>query len=461
MFTIKKTIFFLIICCSFLKTVIAGTTYWNWQKIAINDVSFPQSFEWGVTSLAHEVDGYAKTSTWYSWEPHTLDNGKPFVATRSGNACKHKKNYKKDVQLMKDMGITSYCFSLDWSRIEPEQGCFDENELQDCLELCIELEKNNIAPIVVLKSHCDPLWFGYIGGFEKEKNIELFERYCLKVYKTLYQKVDRWVTFWAPEAYAMLGYLAGTIPPGIKSLRCAANVLKNELEAHVRVYKTIKESPGGNKTRIGIVKHIHPLQAWHFWDRASCALANMLTNHSIYSFFTTGNLSIKIPLPGKAGAWVSHQNAFAPKSLDFIGINYYGHGYIKNLVNHVNNPAEIPTDIDGISIYPEGLYFGIKDVADNLAKKLNIPLYITQNGIATTDEDIRDLYLKRHLYAVSKALKEGYNIQGYFYYSLLDCFSWGSYEKQFGLCSVDRTTLNRTPKKGAQYYYNVIKKHQK
>jgi len=452
--------FFIFIHC--LSTIpLSAVTYWNWQNISLNAISFPQSFEWGTTSLAHEVEGYAKTSTWYAWQPYTLDNGKPFVATRSGNPCKHKKHYKKDIELMKSIGLTTYCFSLDWSRIEPEQGTFDEQELNSYLELCTELTRNNIIPIVILKSHCDPLWFGYIGGFEKEKNSALFERYCLKVYQHLSPVVSRWVTFWAPEAYAMLGYLAGTIPPGIKSLRSAAQVLKNELEAHVNVYKAIKDTHNGKSHHIGIIKHIHPLEPWHVWDRASCYIARMLTNDLFYTFFTTGNFSIKIPLPGKSGAWITHINTFAPKSLDFIGINYYGHGYMKNLVNHVSNPSEIPTDVDGITIYPEGLYFGIKDVAINLAHKLDIPIYITQNGIATNDESIRDLYLKRHIYALSQALKDGYNVKGYCYYSLLDCFSWGSYEKRFGLCSVDRTTFDRTLKKGANYYCDIIKKYRK
>lgn len=435
------------------------TTYWKWHNINVTNIQFPQSFEWGVTTLTHEVEGNAKTSTWYAWENHLKNDGKPFTTTRSGNGAEHATHYKADIQLMKEMGLTTYCFSIDWSRIEPEQGRFNEAALQHCIDVCDELIKNNIAVTVVLKDYCDPLWWGYVGGFEHEKNIYLFERYCLKMYETLGTRVNRWITFWAPENYAMLGYLAGAIPPGVSNLHRAATVLKNEFEAHVRVYKAIKAAPHGNTTHIGIIKHVHLLEPWHLWDRASCYVANRLTNTSFYDFFTTGTFTIKLPIPGKAGAWVKHTNAFAPKSLDFVGINYHSHGYMKNIVNHVSNPSEIRTDVAGISVYPEGLYGAIKEVSDNMAKKLNIPIIITQNGIATRDESIRDLFIKRHLYAVHKAKTDGYDVQGYYYYSLLDGFSWGSYDTQFGLFSVDRVTMNRTQKTGSNYYIETLKKH--
>lgn len=434
------------------------TTYWKWQNINISNMQFPASFEWGLTTLAYEAEGYAKTSTWYAWENHVTYNGTPFTKTHSGNGIAHLANSSEDIQLMKQMGITTYCFSLDWSRIEPQQGHFSEEYLQEIIDFCDELVKNNITITIILKDLCEPLWWGYIGGFEHEKNIHLFERYCVKMYTLLGTKVNRWITFWTPENYAVLGYLIGSTPPGIRNLHRTATVLKNELEAHVRVYQSIKASPHGNTSRIGIIKHMHLLEPWHIWDRASCYVANALTNDSFYTFFTQGTFNIRVPLPGNAGAWVNHTNAFAPKSLDFIGINYYSHGYIKNIFNHVSNPSEIPTDVPGMTVYPEGLYFAIKEISDSVAKKLNIPIIITQNGIATHDESIRDLFIKRHLYAVHKAKTEGHMVEGYYYYSFLDGFAWGSYDTQFGLCAVDPNTLKRTVKSGAQYYCDMLKK---
>jgi beta-glucosidase len=442
-----------------IQCTLFSTPYWKWQNINTQAIQFPASFAWGLTTLTYEVEGYAKTSTWYAWENQTNPhNGQPFTRTRSGNAVAHAQNYKNDIQHMKELGITTYCFSIDWSRVEPEQGCFDETTLQHYVDFCDELISNNISITIILKDYCDPLWWGYLGGFEHEKNIYLFERYCLKIYQLLGDRVDRWITFWAPENYAVLGYLIGSTPPGIRNLHRAATVLKNELEAHVRVYKSIKNAHHGNNARIGIIKHMHELEPWHVWDRPSCYIADMLTNKSFYNFFSTGTFNIRIPLPGKSGAWVTHHNAYAPKSLDFIGINYHSHGYLKNIFHHVSNPSEIPTDVAGMTVYPEGLYSAIKNISDNITKKLHIPIIITQNGVATRDESIRDLFIKRHIYAVSRAITDGYNVEGYYYYSFLDGFSWGSYDTHFGLFSVDRSTMKRTLKPGAQYFCDIIKK---
>lgn len=452
--TSSYTIFFL----TLIYLTLLPTTYWKWQDINLYAPSFPASFEWGLTTLSYETEGYAKTSTLYACNGQKDMHGKPFNRSRSDSSSSHLENYKEDVKLMKDMGITTYCFSLDWSRIEPEQGCFDEVIMQQYSDLCDELVRNNIGITVILKDYCDPLWWGYLGGFEYEKNLHLFERYCLKMHELLGAKVNRWITFWAPENYAVLGYLLGNTPPGVRNLHRAATVLKNELEAHVSVYKAIKAAPHGNTCQVGIIKHMHILEPWHIWDRASCYIANVLMHDLFYNFFTKGTFSLKIPLPGKIGAWVNHTNPFAPKSLDFIGINYHSHGYIKNIFKHVANPHEMPTDAPDMTVYPEGLYFAIKEISEKIAKKLNIPMIITQNGIATRDESLRDLFIKRHLYALHKAKTEGHNVEGYYYYSFLDGFSWGSYDTQFGLFSVDRITKHRTLKDGALPYLAMIKK---
>jgi beta-glucosidase len=181
----KKITSLLSIIATLIHYTALPTTYWKWQNINTHAIQFPASFEWGVTTLAYEVEGYAKTSTWYAWENQTNLQGKSFTKTRSGNGIAHAQNYKEDVRLMKEMGITTYCFSLDWSRIEPEQGCFDETTLQHYVDLCDELIKNNITITAIFKDYCDPLWWGYIGGFEHEKNIYLFERYCLKMHDLL------------------------------------------------------------------------------------------------------------------------------------------------------------------------------------------------------------------------------------------------------------------------------------
>lgn len=424
--TVKISLPFLL-CASAL---IQSTVYWNWPSINTNDIQFPTTFAWGTTTLANEVE-----------------------------SNDHWNRYKEDIQLMAEMGLTSYCFSIDWNTIEPQQGQFDETALQHYADVCDELNRNGIKPLVVLKNYHDPLWFLNCGGFEKIQNIALFERYCLKVFTKLQGKAFDYVTFWAPEAYAMLAYWNNSHPPFKHNMQTAATVMKNTLEAHVRVYNTFKKADKSKNIRVGIIKHVHKLEPWFVWDKLACHLADQMIDAPFYNFFTTGDFKVRMAVPGKLNANVHHTNKLAPRSVDFISINYQSHGYMKNFKKmDWDNPKEVATDCKGFTIYAEGLYDAIKEVSDRMARMLNIPIYITQNGVATTDDSIRTLHAKQHLYAVSQAMRHGYNVCGYHYYSLMDGYTWGGYTKKFGLCAVDRTTLERTCKAGAEYFLSVVDK---
>jgi len=441
------------------SSIIYNTPYWNWKTIDTNDIQFPSTFLWGAATHAYEVEGNSTNNTWYAWETHVNKDGTQFAQERSGIACDHWHRYKDDIRHMKEMGLKTYALSIEWSKVEPHEGYFDSVALQHYVDVCNELIANNLKPIIILKDYRDPLWFAYRGGFENRDNTALFVRFCSKIFSKLHDKAYLWITFWSPANYAANGYLNGITPPGKKNMQQTAEVLKNVLNAHVMVYKTLKSMPGGKKAQIGITKYIYQLEPWNKWnplDHLACTIANKLINESFYTFFTTGIFNVTIPGIGTYQAWVNHKNPYAPKSLDFIGINHYSHGYMNNF-KQVANTDEIPTDIEGFTIYPEGLYFAIEDVHQKLAEKLDIPMYVTQNGIATTDDSLQDLFLKRYLYALSKAVNDGFDVRGYFYWTLMDCYLWGSYDKKMGLLDVDRSTQERTTKPGAKYYIDVIK----
>ena len=437
-----------------------NTTYWNWKIIDTNQINFPKTFLWGTATHAYNVEGNTTNNTWYAWETHTNADGTPWAQERSENTCDHWNCYRADIQHMKKMGLKSYAFSIEWSKVEPHEGHFDSTALQHYADVCNELVRNGIKPVVILKDYRDPLWFAYRGGFEQKDNIKLFVRFCAKVFEQLHDKTHMWITFWSPESYATNGYLQGKTPPGKKNIPLTIEVLKNTLEAHVSVYKKLKSMPGGKTAHIGITKHVYQLDPWNSWnplDHLACFITNKLINETFYDFFTTGTFAINIPGIGPFKVSVNHKNSYAPKSLDFIGINHYSHGYINNF-KWVENPDEIPTDIKGFTIYPEGLYLAIKEISQNIATKLDIPMYVTQNGIATADDSLQDLFLKRYMYALSKAVKDGFDVRGYFYWTLMDGYLWGSYDKKMGLLSVDHDTQKRTRKNGAQHYIDVIKR---
>jgi beta-glucosidase len=439
-----------------------ATVYWPWEKINTHDISFPSTFAFGTSNLAYEVEGNSTNNTWYANEMRTKPNGDLFTTERSGIACDSWNRYKEDIQLMKDSGLAIDCFSIAWDKVESTPGYFDEQVLQHYADKCDELNRNGIMPLVVFKDQRDPIWFAQRGGFEKEANIILFERYCLKVFEALKGKADTFMTFWSADAYAMQGYQQASLPPFKANMQLAATVLKNQLEAHVRVYNALKAADTEKRIKIGIAKHVHQVEPWHSkkahplrykLESFACKTARHIMDDSIYNFFITGVFKIRVFKCG-FGANVSHKNPRAPQSLDFVGINYHSHGYF-NGFKHISNPHEIQTDAKNMTLYPEGLYFAIKEVTE----KLHRPIYITQNGIATTNDSLRELHAQRTLYALSQAIKNGYDVRGYCYYTFLDGYTWGGYSTKYGIFSVDRISLERTLKPGAHYLLQVIEQH--
>jgi len=428
----------------------------------VTNINFPKSFTWGTTLIARAVEGNTTNDTFSTYAGYIKKNGTIFEQTPVGIASDHWNRYKEDIDLMVKAGLTSFCCTIDWNKIEPTEGNFNQEVLAHYNDKFTYAYTRGIKPIVTFKDYSDPQWFMDKGGFEREQNIVFFERYCLKVFNTLQATVDKYITFWCPDSYAILGYWNDSHPPFKHDMQQVGTVLKNILEAHVRVYNAIKKADTTQSVKVGIVKHIHRLEPWYPWDKIACTFADWLTDTPFYSFFTTGTLTIKLSIPKIFKVSVQHTNKLAPQSVDFIGINYHTHGFIKNFKRiETNNTKEIATDIPGFTLYPEGLYYAIKEVSNKLTKPLNIPILITQNPVATTDDSIRTLHAQRHLYAISQAIKHGYDVQGYYYCSFIDGHVWGGYDKKFGLFSVDRTTLNRNLKPGSHYYLNVVNKFTK
>jgi beta-glucosidase len=432
---------------------------WTAQEIQ-NNMTFPATFQFGTICQAYEIEGNAVNNTWVQYENHKKPNGKFFTQQSSGIACDSWNRYQEDIQLIKQAGMTSYCFSIDWSKIQPSQGMFDEQALQHYVDVCDELNRNGIEPVIIFKDYRDPIWFIEIGGFEREANIAVFEHYCLTVFNRLQGKVHTFITFWSPESYAMLSYWNESHPPFKKhNMQLAIDVFKNELEAHVRVYQSMKKANRGNPIKIGITKHVVQLEPAHIWDRIPCSKADSLTNEPFYGFFTTGKFDVSMRLPARWGGVVTHhKNHLAPRSIDFVGINYHCHNQMRNF-KRIPFANERRTDIKEVTVDPKGLFFAIEEVSHKLARKLNIPILVTQNGIATRDDALRALHTEFNLCSVAHAIKAGHNVQGYYYYSLLDGFTYAEYGKQFGLFAVDRLTMQRRVKPGAARYIEIAHEH--
>jgi len=354
--------------------------------------------------------------------------------------------------------VKAYRFSAEWSKIEPREGEFDDAALQHYREVCDALLAAGLTPMVTLHHFTHPLWFEQKGAFEKAENIALWIRFSERVFQALHEKVNLWCTINEPEVFASQGYFQGVFPPGKKDPPLTGVVLKNLLAAHTEVYQALKKLPGGDKAKIGLVKNIFqfdPYRRWNFFDWMLARRFNYLFTDTIIEFFKTGEF--KTATPGLMN--VQYANAAAPHTLDFIGLNYYSHMHLKfqwslkEFFKFEHRPDEIMTDMP-YPIYAEGFYRALQTVA-----QLGKPIYITENGIADAKDDRRELFIRRYLYAMSQAIKDGCDVRGYFYWSLLDNFEWAEgYEMKFGLYEVDFKTQQRRLRDGAKAFVKIAKR---
>jgi beta-glucosidase len=440
-------------CC--LTQIPSASLPWDYDQAENRKpLTFPQGFLWGAATSAHQTEGNCDNNTFWAWEHSTDEQGACRVQHKSGVACDHWNRYKEDIQLLKKMGANAYRFSIEWSKVELKEGEFDENAIQHYADVCRELRMHGIKPCINLHHYTDPIWFAQKGGFEKIENIDHFVRFATKMIQRLDQPETMWFTFNSPDGYAAKGWLTGATPPGKKDMQLCGTVYAHMLEAHVRIYREAKKL--NKETHIGILKNIFQLDPWSPFnplDQLACSIGTKITDTGFFEFFTKGIFELQVPFKAN----VLHKNAQAIGALDFIGINYYSHGYMKNFTV-VRDPKEIPTDNPLFTIYPEGLYRAIKEVHEKIAKPLNVPMYVTENGIATTDDKIRDDFLRKYLHALAKAIKDGYDVRGYIHWSLMDNYEWGNYTEKYGIYSVDFNSpdLTRSLKAGSQFYLDTI-----
>ena len=399
-------------------------------------IKFPQNFLWGAATSAYQVEGGNVNSDWWQWEK---DAGKE----NSGDACRHYQLYEQDFDLAKSLNHNCHRLSIEWSRIEPEQGKFSQNELQHYINVILSLKARNIEPMVTLHHFTNPVWLSKIGGWHNRRSVDYFSRYCEFVVNSLAKHVRYWITINEPTVYLSHAYIFGVWPPQIKSYLKAEMVQNNLVSAHIKSYRLInkiyKES-GIAKPHISIA---HNMQAY-----VPCAdsLKNRFASYLRNKWYNLWFLD-KI---------IRH------KTLDFIGINYYSRQLvelekwgIRNLAADTckNNHHPVKKNSLGWDIYPEGLY----DILLKL-KKYNLPVIITENGICTPDDNLRWEFISGHLKNISLAMDKGVKVTGYIYWSLLDNFEWDKgFGPRFGLIDIDYRTYKRAIRESAIKFGRVCK----
>jgi beta-glucosidase len=399
---------------------------------------FPPGFLWGAATAAHQVEGDNRANDWWAFE----QAGRlPF---KSGDACRHFLLFEKDFDLAKAWGHNAYRFSIEWSRIEPRQGAWDLAALDHYREVIDALRARGIEPVVTLHHFTNPAWFADAGGWLERRNLAHFARYVELVAERLGERVRWWLTINEPTVYAKNAFVSGNWPPCRKGDWAAAwRAIRNMGRAHRLAYDILHRH--WPDALVGFA-HSGPLVVPRQPARASDRMAAFLRD------LVLNRLPVHL-MVGPSGS-----------GLDFFGLNYYCRTLVHWrprgtaalfgadwLADDQGEPRAFG-DI-GWEIYPDGLKRQLARFARH-----GVPVLVTENGLATTDEGLRLAFLRDHLRSLADAVAEGTPIAGYLYWSLMDNFEWTlGTAPRFGLAATDFATQERTPRPAAAYFAKVCK----
>ena len=416
---------------------------------------FPSNFLWGASTSSHQVEGDNINNDWWKWEQSGGTEA-------SGKACDQYSRFRDDFRLAKELGHNAHRLGIEWSRLEKDEGVWDQKEWDHYKEVLDSLLGSGIEPIVTLSHFSIPLWFSEKGGWTRGDSHELFGRFAEKAIKELGSRVRYWITINEPNILAFLAYYLAEWTPCRRDFGQALLVLKNQLKGHSLAYLKMKEAASRDTSikspEIGLAKAVtafHPCKKYSLPDRLCTLLRARLHNYS----FINSAINGRVCIPGVKKEKLATKNA-----MDFIGLNYYFRQFIHHekpfskhplgeVCSFEHHPEAGDTTDMGWEIYPEGIY----EVALRFSR-YKLPIMIAENGIGTIDDRKRRSYIQDHLKQLLRAIDSGAPVIGYLHWSLLDNFEWAhGYSKRFGLIGVDFKTQKRTIKDSARYYAEVIK----
>jgi beta-glucosidase len=417
------------------------------------EIAFPDGFLWGAATSAHQVEGNNTHSDWWAWERMGR------VKDRSGLACDHYRRFPQDFDLAASLGHNAHRFSVEWARIEPAEGQWNDEALAHYAEVVRALRARRIEPIVTLHHFTNPEWFLANGGWTKPGSVDLFARYVRRVAAALGDSVRYWITINEPMVYVRLHYLLGLGPPGERNLRQALRVVEHLVRGHAAAYHILHGDRRVNwpVPMVSIAHHapaFWPCKRWSPLDRWITRRTDQIFYMGVWGALTEGRTVV----PGL----VDWRFPEARNTLDYFGVNFYGRQFIHwtpvpgqwpgatcDLSHH---PREVPERTDmGWDVHPESFY----EVLTRLGT-MGQPILVTENGTSMQDDARRWSYLRRHIAAAGRAAQAGVNLIGYCYWSLLDNFEWADgYGPRFGIVGVNYDTQERIVRDSARKYAQV------
>jgi len=395
----------------------------------------------GAASAATQIEGGDTNNNWYDWyrRGYIKDNSDPSVATM------HYERWEEDLELMKAMGLRCCRFGVEWSRIEPEEGAFDERVIARYRREIAAMVDAGIKPLLTLHHFSNPMWLEERGAFLSSGNIPCFLRFVEKMVESVGDLVSEYITINEPNVYAFNGYFTGAWPPGRRSLRDMAAVMTNLAAAHIEAYGLIRKKRlemGYADTRVSFANHLRVFAPKNRFDpvhRFWAGLTETVFQGALTRAMVLGEVSFPL---------LKHPLITPGRYCDFHAINYYSRSTVSGPADGV--AKKCPVNDLGWEIYPRGIVEAARRVCELYPR----PIYITENGTCDNEDRFRCRYIAEHLRALCLS---DLPVERYYHWCFCDNWEWveGS-SARFGLVHVDYDTQQRRVKRSGDFYREMI-----
>ena len=394
---------------------------------------FPDGFLFGASISAYQTEGNNSNTDWWWWE-HVANTP---CREPSGDACDFYHRYHEDIGLLAGFGLNCFRFGIEWARVEPAEGEFSHAELMHYRRMLDACHEHGVAPILTFHHFTLPRWLHEKGGFAADGFPALFERYCDRAAAALGDRIAYACTTNEPQGLGSSGWLLGINLPGHTDDRDGAQrAIDNLLEAHRRGAAAIRARAG---IPTGVTLAIPDLQ---YEDGALPGTSSLELESRVNDWFFE----------------LARQD-------DFIGVQSYtrfrfGPEGSRSPGSDWSDTTRELVETDettqmGYELYPRAIGGAIRRAHRSCP---GVPILVTENGIATANDEKRIAYIDAALREVLACMAEGIDVRGYLYWSLLDNFEWAlGYAPKFGLVAVDRQTFARHPRPSASWLGEVAK----
>ena len=414
----------------------------------MSDFKFPKKFLFGTAVASYQVEGGIYNNDWNIWE----NKSNSVCVEPCNEACKHFEMLDQDIELLKKLGIKAFRFSIEWSRVEPTEGNYDIEAINHYVEKTNKLIANNITPIITFHHFTTPEWLFKKKSWLNPDADKYFEKYVGKLMEYLPNDIEFFNTINEPGIFAFFGYFSTTkFPPGIANETKFIRASENIMSAHRKALKTIKKY--NQNAKVGMT---HALQEWE--DDDDNKLKEYLKYHLEDKFLEASLDDDFIGL--QTYTIVRFPKNFFLNIFNSLLLNI---GFIRKFIlpriiqifagRNGTITKETRTTKMGYEYRPDAVLYNLRRLKKIFPDK---EIFITENGIATDNDDERIEFVTTVLQDVHKFEAEHNNVIGYLYWSLLDNFEWDlGYQMNFGLVEVNRETYERKPHKSASWFGNI------